>query len=383
MKKIKLLHISRPTEFGIYKFLMDLIKHTDRDKFEIAVACPEQGPLMRDLKGKGVRLIPLYMARDIKFADDARSFLAIFRLLASEKWDLVHTHCSKAGFMGRIAARVLSIQANIYTPNSWYFDEPLPEIKKSFYIFLERFAAYFGDRIVTVTNEERMDIINKRISSPSKIVTIHDGIDTANLRREDASPLKKRYSIPEGDKVVGMIARLVSQKDPCTFVRLAGEVTKEIQDVTFVMVGDGPLRKDVEALKEKYGLGNRLVLAGECDIDIELNMFLSLIDISVLTSLYEGLPLIALQSMYFKKPLMITQVRGIREVIESGKNGFIVPIGRLDVMKTVIVKLLKDEDKMKRIGLEAHRTVKEHFTADRMVAKYEELYLTLAGRGRK
>lgn len=383
MKKIKLLHISRPTEFGIYKFLMDLIKNTDRDKFEISLACPEQGPLMRDLKGKGVRLIPLYMARDIKFVDDARSFRAIFRLLASEKWDLVHTHCSKAGFMGRISARMLSVPGKIYTPNSWYFDEPLPEIKKRFYIFLERFAAYFGDRIVTVTNEERSDIISKRISSPSKIVTIHDGIDTANLHLEDAGPLRKRYSIPEGNKVVGMIARLVSQKDPCTFVRLAGEVTKEIPNVTFVMVGDGPLRKAVEALKEKYGLGNRLILTGECDIDREFNMFLSLVDISVLTSLYEGLPLIALQSMYLKKPLMITQVRGIREVIESGKNGFIVPIGRLDVMKTVIVKLLKDEDKMKRVGLEAHRTVEERFTAGRMAAKYEELYLTLAGRARE
>lgn len=151
MKKIKVLHISRATEFGLYRFLVDLIKCTDKDAFEIVMACPEEGPLLETMEALGVRAIAIPMMREINFIGDVKSFFSILRVIKGERWDVVHTHCSKAGFLGRVAARIAGIPVIIYTPNSWYFDEPLPEIKKRFYILLEKIAALFGDRVVTVT----------------------------------------------------------------------------------------------------------------------------------------------------------------------------------------------------------------------------------------
>jgi glycosyltransferase involved in cell wall biosynthesis len=377
MKKLKLLHITRPTVFGIYRFLMDLIFHTDREAFEIMVACPADGPLRPELKKRGVRVVPVEMMREIHYTADIKSFFALYNLIKQERPDVVHLHCSKAGFIGRIAAGLVGVPARIYTPNSWYFDEPLPEMKKRFYIFLERFAAYFGHRIVTVTNEEKQEVIKKRIASPDAVTTIYDGIDVRFLREEDPTALRKRFGIPGKNKVVGMIARLVPQKDPLCFVRLAHEVTKEHADVTFMLIGNGPLRGDVEDLKTELGLRNSLILAGECDINSELNSFLNLLDISVLTSLYEGLPLTALQSMYLKKPLVITKVRGIDEVIRHGANGFIVPIGDVASMKNIVTELLTDTSRAKQIGNEAHQTVTERFTAEQMAKRYEQLYRTV------
>lgn len=377
MKKLKLLHITRPTEFGIYRFLVDLIKYTRKDKFEIAVACPLKGPLAENLHRAGIRVIPLEMQRNISPLNDIRSFFSIMGILKKEKWDILHAHCSKAGFLGRIAAKLSGVPVKIYTPNSWYFDEPLPAVKKQFYIFLEKLAAYFGDRIVTVTEEERGDIIKKGISPSGKVVTIYDGIDVTDLSRMDASFLRDKYGIPKLNKVVGMIARLVSQKMPCDFVKLAHEVTKENHNVTFILIGDGPLRAEVENLKSQLKLGNKLIMTGACEINKEVKAFLNLMDISVLTSLYEGLPLVALASMYLKKPLIITKVRGIDEVVQTNRNGFIVPIGGIDSMKNIISGLLTDEARARQIGLAARTTVEQHFTADKMAHAYEKLYLSL------
>ncbi|PIU41982.1 MAG: hypothetical protein COS99_02610 [Candidatus Omnitrophica bacterium CG07_land_8_20_14_0_80_42_15] len=376
-EKIKLLHISRATEFGIYRFLMDLMHYTDKNKFEITFAGPERGPLLDDLRDLGVRVIPLGMERDINFGADVKSFFSIFAMLKKEKCDILHTHCSKAGFLARIAGRLLGISPIIHTPNNWYFDEPLPPLKKDFYIALERFACYFGNMLVTVTEEERREIIRRKISPPEKVVTIYDCIDTSVLKEENPAFIRDRYNIPAGNKIVGMIARLVPQKDPSAFVRLACEVTREIPNVTFILVGDGPLKAEAERLKLQFGLGNRLIISGECDIKKELNAYLSLLDISVLTSLHEGLPLVALQSMYFKKPLLVTEVRGIKEVIENGRNGFIVPIGDINSMKNIISELLTDEGRVRGIGLAARKTVEERFTAKKMAAEYENLYLSL------
>lgn len=375
MKKIKLLHISRPTEFGLYRFLMDLIKYTDKDRFEIVMACPEQGPLLKDLRNEGIRVIPIEMRREINFVDDIKSFFSILHMLKKEKWDIVHTHCSKAGFLGRIAARLVGIPVIIYTPNSWYFDEPLPSIKKKFYIFLERFAAYFGDRIVTVTEEERKEIIRKKIAKPNQIITIYDGIDIDFLKEDVCiGDLRGKLGLTHDDKIVGMIARLVPQKSPLDFVRAADKVLKIIPDVKFIIVGDGPLREKVESLCQQLSIEDKVILVSTCHERRDINKFFNLIDISVLTSSYEGLPLVALQSMYLKKPVVITKVRGIAEVIENNKDGLIVPISDINAIAQAIIFLLRNEDRARQIGVIAHEKVKEYFTAEKMARKYEELH---------
>jgi len=374
MKKKKLLHITRPTEFGIYRFLADLIKYTRKDRYNIVVACPLQGPLAGYLGKHDIRVVPLDIRRNINPIADAKAFFSILAILKRERPDLVHTHCSKAGFLGRIASKSIGIPA-IYTPNSWYFDEPLPEAKKKFYIALEKFAALFGEAVVTVTEEERQDIISKKITSPGKAVTIHDGIDTDFLSGSaDTAELRKAYSIPPSSKVVGMIARLVPQKQPLDFVRAASRVLEEFPEARFIIVGEGPLREEVERLRGELGIGDKLILAGHCHEETEVGKFLNLIDISVLTSGYEGLPLAALQSMYLKKPMVITAVRGAREVISHQKDGMIVPVSDMERIAEAIMFLLKDEKKAKEMGEEARRSVEKSFTAGRMAKEYEELY---------
>jgi len=378
MKRIKILHISRPTEFGIYRFLIDLTKYADKDKFEVVVACPAKGPLLKDLENIGIRVIPIEMERNIKPLHDIKSFFSVLRLLKKEHWDVVHTHCSKAGFLGRIAARIVGIPAVIYTPNSWYFDEPLSLIKKRFYVFLERMASLFGGVIVSVTEQERKEVIKKHITTPDRITTIHNAIDIAPLRDDiNVDDLRKRFNLSPTHKIVGMFARLVPQKSPLDFIKAADKVLKVNPDTRFIIIGDGPLRGDVELLCNQLKIADKVILAGTYHDDREINKFFNLIDVSVLTSAYEGLPFVALQSMYFKKPLVITKVRGITEVIENNKNGLIVAIADVDAVAEGILSLLNNEQKAKEIGIEAQDTIRKYFTAEKMARKYEALYIKL------
>lgn len=378
MGKISLLHLTKVNTLGIRKFLLDLIKYTDREKFDISVACPSDGPLEDDLKRIGIKVKIIEMEREIKPLSDIKSFLDIVSYIRKEKFDIVHTHCSKAGFLGRVAARLLGVKGIIYTPNSWFFDEPMSIIKRKFYIFLEKFAAYFGDIIVAVTKEERTAVIQKKITKPDKIVTIYDGIDFSDLDTPvDNSYIFREFGISETTPIVGMIARLVPQKAPEDYVFAAAKVIQHIPKVRFFLIGDGILRKRVESLIDRLQIRDNFCLTGYRD---DIKEFLSILDIVVLTSRYEGLPLILLQAMAIRKPVVITRIKGINEVIDDGKNGIIVPIGDISAISNSIIYLLEHEDMAAIIGRNARKPVERKFTALQMAKKYEKLYCKLMSR---
>jgi len=380
MKKIKVLHITRPTEFGIYRFLLDLIMHIHKDNFDLTVACPTTGHLAIELERRGFRVIPLKIVRSLSFFADVRSFFAILELIKKEKPDIIHTHCSKAGFLGRIAARIMGVHS-IYTPNSWYFDEPMHKIKKWIYVNLERFAALFGGMIATSTEAERLDVIKKRIAQPERITTIHNGIDLGFFDSEKGvGTLRKDYGIHENSKVVSMVARLVPQKSPLVFIKAAAIVLKTVPLTTFMVVGDGPLLGDVEVLCKKLKIADKIILAGACHETREIREFLNLMDISVLPSHYEGLPFVALESMYLAKPIVITEIRGIKEVVHHGRDGMVVPIEDVGAIAESILFLLKNEKDAERMGQAARHKVIERFTANRMADRYEKLYIDLLSK---
>ena len=338
---------------------------------------------MEDLKNNGIRVISLEMERNIDLLHDVKSFFSILKLLRKEKWDVIHTHCAKAGFLGRIASKLAGIPS-IHTAHGWYFDEPLPAIKKSFYIFLERFAALFGNAIVALTDAERREIIHKKIAPPEGVTTIYYGIDTACFRGDiDTTDLRKHYGFSPENKIVGMIARLVTQKSPLDFVRAAAKVSQAVPEARFIIFGEGPLRENVESLRKELGIEDKLILAQPSHEPGDINRFLNLLDISVLTSYYEGFPFVALESMYLRKPLVITEVRGTYEIIQNSKNGAIVPISDTDAMAQAIINLLKDEQKAREIGEAAHRTIEEHFTAGKMAENHEKLYMRILLKNNK
>lgn len=373
-QQLRVLHITRSEELGIQAFLSGLLANMDRDQFHVTVAGPLLGPLTNDLCRLQIASLRCPVERDIKPIHDCINLLQICNLVRSERPDILHLHGAKAGFLGRVAGRLNGVPAIVYTPNNDYLDEPNSRYRNYALVQLERWAARLGGQIVSVTEEERQSWLRRGICEENDIVTIHDGFDfsraTPLVDRDEA---RRSLGIPQGHRVVGMIARLVEQKAPHIFVEAAARVLEKSPDVHFLLVGDGPLKSELQALMRSRGISERVQFLGFVR---NLSHVYSAMDVSVLTSLYEGLPMVVLESMYLGIPIVVSRTYGVDEVVAKG-CGLVTPIRDSQATASAILSILGNPDAARDMGSRARTHVLAHFGAAQMAKHYQQLYLRL------
>jgi len=176
--------------------------------------------------------------------------------------------------------------------------------------------------------------------------------------------------------VVGMIARLVPQKDPLSFVRMAHLVTGAIPDTRFLLVGDGPLRAAVEHAVREKSLDGRMIATGFRDDIPEL---LQTMDVVVLTSVWEGLPLTLLEAMAAARPVVATRVQGSTDVVAEGETGVLVPPGDATQLAAAVVELIRKPEQRQRMGAKGRDRVEREFSVDRMVTATAGVYRSVLG----
>lgn len=371
MAGIKILHVIRPAAGGMKNHVLSLIRHTDRTVFEPMAACPP-GEMAEDLAGLGIKVFTIPLVGELSPAGDLKTIKSILALLKRNKIEILHAHSSKAALVGRVAARLAGTPAIFFTAHNSIFYESWPGWKKTVLAAAERFLAGYTSKIVTVSNVLRNELLEREGIAPAKVITIYNGIDPAPyLTARPRKEVLQSLGLTPEKKVIGTVARLAPQKGVLYFIRAAAILSRD-PGIVFLVVGDGPLREELEAEATKLGLGERIIFAGHRrDVDT----ILPCLDVLVLPSITEGLPLIILEAMAAARPVVASAVGGVPEAVEDGKTGLLVSAGDEQALAAAVKKIIAHPEAARSMGLAGRRRVREHFTVAEMVRKTERLYL--------
>ncbi len=376
MAKINLLYVITKLELGgAQKQLLSLITHLDKERYNIFLFTAREGLLLEDAAGiPGLALKrSRFLERSINPLEDLLSLFELYHYIKNNRIAIVHTHSSKAGIVGRLAARCAGVRVIIHTVHGWPFHEYQPRLKRFFFILLERLAARLTDVLVTVNDSDKGKGLRNAIGDTRRYRVIRCGIDYSEFYVKDTLA-KSEFGLAHDEVAVGTIACLKPQKSPLDFIRLAASTEKEFPGIKFILVGDGALRKEIEHSIGRNHLEGKVILTGWRR---DISRLLSVFDVFVLTSLWEGLPVTVLEAMAAAKPVIATDTGGIAEVLIEGKTGFLASRGDVGELREKLIVLLKDPALGKRVGQAARESLGRDYTREKMVQDSDELYLKM------
>ena len=384
MTRIRVLHVIEAIDGGVKRHVMSILASVDRRRFELEVAGPTQRPeteegdtFVADVAALGVRLNTIEMARAVHPKRDFRALLQLTRLMRRRRYDVIHGHSSKGGFLARIAGWLTGTPA-IYTANALYFLRMPPGARRGLYAGLERLAGRFTARFIAVSQSERDVAIRERLVAPQKIVVIPNGVEAEAFQRpvHARAHIRAELQIPLDAVVIGTAARLTAQKDPECLVRAVREVVARTRrEVFLVWAGDGELAADVRRIVAECGLEQRCRLLG---IRRDVRAVMCAFDIVALTSRYEGMPYVLLEAMALGLPVVATDVVGTRDVVENGVNGYLVPPESPTAVADALLALVNSDTRRGELGERGRRMAAERYTLESMTKRLESLYTELA-----
>ncbi len=313
------------------------------------------------------------LKREVSLIEDLGALIRLYFIFMREKFDVVHTHTAKAGFIGRIAARLAGTPLVLHTPHGHDFYGYFGTLGSRLVIMLERFAALFADKIIVFTDIEKADMMKYRVCRASKVLVIHSGIDFSVFERLKVDAVKKRAELclkPE-DLVVGMIGRLESIKGFEYFIDSAAIISRQIPQTRFLVVGEGSLHDKLAARVRDLNMGDKVLFTGWRE---DIPDILSVLDVLALASLNEAVGRVLLEAGAVGKPVVATEVGGVPEIIRNNETGILVPPGDPAAMAQAVIALLKDEAKRLEMGRCAKEWVKNNFTDRSMVERLDEIY---------
>jgi len=373
MSRINLLYVITKLELGgAQKQLLSLITHLNKERFNLFLFTAQEGLLLPEaLSINGITLKKSRcLERAINPLKDFLALIEIYRFIKKNNIEIVHTHSSKAGILGRFAARLAKVKIILYTVHGWSFNDYQPRLLRRLFIWLERICAKFTHKIIVVSHYDKQKGLDNHIGEANKYSLIRYGIDYTEFQPK-VQTLRQELGISSNALVIGMVACFKPQKSPQDFIMLASLVRDIPKDLRFILVGDGVLGKKVERLISKFNLKKQVILAGWRR---DIPRLLSIIDVFVLTSLWEGLPISVLEAMASSKPVVATHTGGIQEVVIEGKTGFLIPPRNIKEMAKRLVLLLKDENLRRNMGENARQSLNFNFTLTNMVKNTENLY---------
>jgi glycosyltransferase involved in cell wall biosynthesis len=298
------------------------------------------------------------------------------RIMVQGKYDIVHTHSSVAGVVGRLAAWRAGVPVIIHHVHGWAVHQDMSTKMQMLYVALERLCARCTTRLVVVSKEDIEKGLSHRIGSEDKFALIYNGIDLEKFRQPvNAKQVRAELGLDQDSKLVGMIGRLDMQKNPLDFIRTAAVVAERNPKVQFLIVGDGKLRPECELLIDKLNLRAKFFLLGYRDKD-DVAKIISVLTITAMSSLWEGLPLAFFEAMSAGKPIVANDVDGAKDVVINGETGFLVTPRQPSEMADRIIYLLNNENLCKKMG-DIARQHSNHFSINRMVTQTEIMYKEL------
>ena len=340
-----------------------------------------EGDMFDEAARRGVSVLTVpSLRRRINPVTDMRALIELVRLFRRERPDIVHTHSSKAGLVGRLAARIAGVPVVVHTVHGWSFHEGMSPVARAVAVRIERLAARWTSTLVVVADHDAEIGSEKGIGRWGQYALVRSAVDVEALRRAAGSRAEARAAlgIPEGVPVLGTVTRLCRQKDPTTLLEAARRVVDSRPDARLVVVGDGPMRADVEQLIDELDLRPHVSLLGpRTDVAALLPGF----DAFVLSSLWEGLPRVVIEAMAVGVPVVATDVGGIDEAVTDGVSGLLATAGDAEALAGAVLRVFDEPGLAHRLRGAAGERVGE-FDIGVMADQLDDLYSGLMARGR-
>lgn len=382
---VRILHpITRLIVGGAQENTIFTASLVDRNRFNVEILSGAQtgseGSLIDEVQHRQIPLIILpELVRQINPWYDQQALSKMTQIMQSGGYRIVHSHSSKAGVLGRIAARRAGIPIIIHTVHGWSFHDHLPALSKWTYIWLERRVAAFTDALVVVSQQDKEKGLAANIGHAEQYHLIRSAVPFEDFspERYDRSSIRRELNIPLEARVIGSVSRFSPQKNPLDWVRVASLVSREYPGAFFLMVGDGPLRNQVEVLTEQEGLSGRILLTG---IRHDIPRMMAAMDLLMVTSLWEGLPRVIIQAMCMSLPVVGFRIDGLSEIVHHELTGFLTTPRNLAQMAVYCGYLLENADRRREMGKEGHTLVTDDFSLPIMIQRIESLYDELLDR---
>ena len=362
---------------GINTFLT--MRGQSRDGFNVELACADGGALIAQVEQAGMRVRKLrHMVWPLHPWHDPLAVLELARLIRREKYAIVHTHNSKAGFIGRLAARLARAPVVVHTVHGFSFHANESRGKQMFYRVLERVASGWCDMLIVISQPLIDWALAERIAPASKMVKIYSGIDVERFRAPvDVGQVRASLGLGKDDFVVGEVAKLWPGKGHGILLRAAAMLRGRAPNLKVLLVGDGELRSELERDVQALHLKERVVFAGFRE---DVPAITRSLDVAVLPSLFEGMGRAVIEAQAAGCAVIGTRVGGIPDLIRDGDNGLLIEPGSAEALATAIDRLYRNPDYRRQLGDAAARGVDERFSEETMVRETIAVYERLLRR---
>jgi glycosyltransferase involved in cell wall biosynthesis len=337
------------------------------------------GPFRKALEAEGVAVVDVPMARSISPLSDARSVMALHRTFRQLRPDVVHTHTSKAGFLGRLAARLAGVPTVFHTMHEPPHNAASGAALRLAYIWLERLAARWADHIITVSYANEREIQRTRLVEMAKLTVIREGLDLSRYpRATDARAAVRSLGLPDDALVVGTVGRLETAKGHRYLIEAVPQVLAQVPRARFVFVGSGVLHDALRQQVRVAGLSEHILFTGFRDDMLEL---MQGFDLFVLPSLWEGLGIVLLEAMAYSRAVVASAVGGVQDVVVPPETGLLVPPRQPAALAAAMVRLLQNHELRAAMGAAGYQRLTQEFRDDLANERMMALYRKYVRRG--
>ncbi len=358
-----------------------LSKRLGPPRYQSTLICGKIGPAEGDMsylaRREGVEPVVIpELGRELSPIRDMVALFKLWRLFLKLRPHIVHTHTAKAGFLGRLAARLAGVPVIVHTFHGHVLRGYFGPLKSRLFLELERLSARYTSAIITLSERLQDELVEYGVAPPERFVVVPLGLDLRPFAEtpRHSGAFRRELGLGSGIPLVGVIGRLVPIKAHDVFLKAAERVLKSLPDAHFVIVGDGELRGELEALAGRMGLGGSVTFTGWID---DLRPVYSDLDVLVISSRNEGTPVSVIEAMAAGVPVAVTRVGGLPDLVEDGWTGMLAPPDDPDALAESIRRLLTDRELAEDIAKRARPMAIERFSIERLIDDLDSLYTSL------
>jgi glycosyltransferase involved in cell wall biosynthesis len=351
----------------------------DKNKYHVELACAPNGRLIELVQSNGmpVRMFR-YLVQPIHPVKDLITIFSLSQFLKKNPYHIIHTHNSKAGFIGRLAGKLSKTPIIVHTVHGFAFHDQETKWKKWLILNLERLAVRWCDIMIFIS-QPLIDwaLRDRVVTRKEKIIKIYSGIELEKFipaPDKERSRLKEMWGLKDDEAVIGMVSKLWEGKGHILLIQAFETILNRFPNVKLIIVGEGYLKGKLKNMVSSKGLDNNVLFTGFQD---NVREVLACVDVAVLPSYFEGMGRVLLEAMAMEKPVVGTRVGGIPDLIEDRVNGFLVEPGNEIQLTEAILKILTEKKLAKQLGANGRRKIESRYSAAYMVQAIETVYRRL------
>lgn len=374
--KLKIVYIIDNEHYGGgERVFLQIASRLNKDEFEPIFICAPQNPLKKNLNKLKIRLIPF----NFGFQHKLNNIYKLYKILKTEKPQIVHTQGSRVDFYGCIASWAAKINIIIFTVAMPIDNFDINKFKMRIYLLFYKIPEKIANKIIVISDSVKDILLKNHKINPKKICLIRNGIDTQEYYYSELSRQKIRDEFHCNDKtiLIGTIGRLVYQKGISYYVKSTKKIFQTEKNIKFIIVGEGEKRIEIEKLISDLKVKENVILTGFRN---DIKEIISALDIFVLSSVTEGMPMIVLEVMAMGKAMVLTKIPGVEEIVKHLEDAVCVSACDPNGLAEGMLLLMRDQKLASQLGVAARKSAEIKYDVSKVISEHEKLYFDLNKR---